>query len=176
MPPILLAPEGARPPLPPLAPHPLHTIHTTPPITHTACTQPARGRAATRYSPNPVCPPPSHRAPAGTGNDAPRFDDSTSSTAYFVLRMRALRAGWSGGVVGWVPHTRRAPAARPLPARARARHATPPHHVPVILQWRVEKYYPAAAPSHTHPTLLPCSPPLHMGAEVQLYEVVKCVI
>ena len=53
MPPILLAPEGARPPLPPLAPHPLHTIHTTPPITHNACTQPARGRATTRSSPNP---------------------------------------------------------------------------------------------------------------------------
>ena len=164
MPPILLAPEARCAPAPaparpaPPAHHPHHSSH------HSHRLHTARARATTQSSPNPVRPPPSHRVPAGTGMR--RFDDSTSSTAYFVLRMRASRAGWSGGMVGWVPHPCRAPAARPLSARARARHATPPHHVPVILQCRVEKYYPAAAPSHTHPTLLPCSPPLHMGAVV----------
>ena len=105
-------------PAPP-AHHPHHSSH------HSHRLHTARARATTQSSPNPVRPPPSHRVPAGTGMR--RFDDSTSSTAYAVLRMRALRAGWSGGVVGWVPHTRRAPAARPLSARARARHAIPPH-------------------------------------------------
>ena len=121
MPPILLAPEGARPPLPPLAPHPLHTIHTTPPITHTACTQPARARP-----PDPARTPPARRLLTAS-LPAQGCDALTIRRLRLLMLCCVCERCVQGGREGWWDgcHTRAAhpPHARFPPARA---PATPP--------------------------------------------------